>query len=383
VGFKRNFDGFKRSTKLLLVGSFVLGLALFASFTLTDLGVNVTLGAWDPKPHWLKQFNADWFHDHAYLPNIYAAITGFLIGAPIALTVLATFAVQREEQAGLDRVNRLSVLAWRSFYIAISDFATPERLTAVQTDAKTVETSHNWAYELLADYIAHLGPQGAGDAALTDKIEAIGRLAPKFRAESHDILAKVKDSGTVELEWAKVVGAWDTLNQYVRLQRLEQGLEWFDAESDARLRMWMARSKNPLQAFTDIHGFNHDAERSTLTMQDAAEETYIYAGLPASEFQGLLGLGLIRFGTKRVPIHDYNTAYKEAANFLEALQGAVSMVEAANWPECQSRPVDPGKHVFPQSTLRKIGSQPTREGQAAVIRELEQSRSEQDSGTPD
>ncbi|OCB25686.1 hypothetical protein A5674_20775 [Mycobacterium malmoense] len=380
MGISATFNDFRLPTRILLIASFVAGLLLLTCFTLTDVGIDLTLWGWDPKPEWLKRYNADWFHSHAYIPNIFAAVTGFLIGAPVALVVLAAFTVQREEKALLDRVNRLSQLAWYSFLEAVTSFATDERLIAVQNDAKDVEKLYDWSYEILADYIAEVRQPEGGKVNVNDKLDAIGKLAPQFRNASRDLLAKVKDSGTVELEWSKVVGTWDTLNQYVRLQRLEQGLKWFDAESDARLRMWMARSKNPLQEFTDIHGYLHDAEGLQLTMQDAAEEAYIYAGLPDSEFRGLLSMGMVRFGTKRVS--NYSRAYKEATNFLISLQGAVSMVEAANWPESASRRVDLVNKPS-RSTLRQIGSQRTREGQAKVIRELGAQRAQKVRDTPD
>jgi hypothetical protein len=80
MGVRQTFNNFQPSIRRLLIVSFVVGLLLLIGFSLTDVGVNVTLGSWDPKPNWLKQFNAEWFHSHAYIPNILAAITGFFIG---------------------------------------------------------------------------------------------------------------------------------------------------------------------------------------------------------------------------------------------------------------------------------------------------------------
>jgi len=128
MGFWETFTDFKRSTRIWLIVSLVLGLLLLTGFTLTDLGVNVTLGTWDPKPQWLKQFNAEWFHSHAYIPNIYAAITGFLIGVRIALVVLATFTGEREDKAALDRVDKTTQLAWQKFRDTALAFATDERI---------------------------------------------------------------------------------------------------------------------------------------------------------------------------------------------------------------------------------------------------------------
>ncbi|GAA2400207.1 hypothetical protein [Mycolicibacterium llatzerense] len=139
MGIRRTLNDFNPSTRIVLVLSLLLGVMLLFGFTLTDVGVDLTLWGWDPKPHWLKQYNAGWFHTHAYVPNILAALTGFLIGAPVALIVLATFTVQREEQAALDRVNRLSQVAWYNFLDAVIAFDPRERLDAVQNAAPAVE----------------------------------------------------------------------------------------------------------------------------------------------------------------------------------------------------------------------------------------------------
>jgi hypothetical protein len=102
MGLKGTFKDFKTSTQVVLVVSFVLGVVLLVCFSLTDVGVNVTFGSVDPKPDWLRRYNAEWFHGHAYIPNILAAMTGFLIGAPVAAVVLATFTSEREDKAAAD-----------------------------------------------------------------------------------------------------------------------------------------------------------------------------------------------------------------------------------------------------------------------------------------
>ena len=56
VGFRSTFRDFKRSTKIVLVLSFLLGMVLLIAFWLNDAGVNVTLGSFDPKPAWLKRY---------------------------------------------------------------------------------------------------------------------------------------------------------------------------------------------------------------------------------------------------------------------------------------------------------------------------------------
>jgi hypothetical protein len=60
VGFRETFNNFQTFTRRLCHRTLVVGLLFLIGFSLTDLGVNLTLGSWDPKPNSLKQFNAEW-----------------------------------------------------------------------------------------------------------------------------------------------------------------------------------------------------------------------------------------------------------------------------------------------------------------------------------
>lgn len=51
MGVRETFSDFRRSTQALLIASVVMGVLLLIGFSLTDLGVNLTLWGWDPKPH--------------------------------------------------------------------------------------------------------------------------------------------------------------------------------------------------------------------------------------------------------------------------------------------------------------------------------------------
>lgn len=369
MGIRKTLNDFNPSTRVVLALSLLVGVTLLFGFTLTDVGVDLTLWGWDPKPHWLKQYNAGWFHTHAYVPNIFAALTGFLIGAPVALIVLATFTVQREEQAVLDRVNRLSQIAWYNFLDAVIAFDPSERLDAVQNVAPAVETLHDWAYEVMCDYISHIRSPQSDNAALQGKLATIRTVARQFEDASQGLMLRVKDSRTVEMEWSKIVGAWNILDQYVRLQRLEQNLEWFDPRTDAQLRMWMSRPKNPLQEFTDIHGFTTESPNSPVTMQDAAAAMRNYAASTDKELSSLLVWSNSRFGYSKVK--GYKQAHRSATYFLISLQSAVAQVEASNWPESANKPVDTDASTFTRTGIRWLGSLRTPEGLAQAIEDLE------------
>ena len=96
------FRNFGRSTKLLVWAMLALGVALFVVCLIADLT------------------GAEWMKTYAYIPNILAGLTGFLIGVPFALIVLASLATQRDEKSASDRVEVVSQIAWNQFRDAIT-----------------------------------------------------------------------------------------------------------------------------------------------------------------------------------------------------------------------------------------------------------------------
>lgn len=134
VGFGQTFASFKLSTRVLLIVSLILGIAALVVGLILD----------ETKPTWLDGLN--------YLPNIWAALTGFLIGAPVALIVLATFTVQREDRTALQRVNRLTEIAWKEFRDNVFEFCSDERLSALTDGTSEVQRHHDEIVKAFAWY---------------------------------------------------------------------------------------------------------------------------------------------------------------------------------------------------------------------------------------
>ena len=373
----QNWVGFGVTAMIILFLMLLLGFVLLAALWVTDVGWDVKVGSFDLKrPSWLQPYGADWLHSHAYIPNILAGVTGFLIGAPVAAVFLARFTIEREEKAALERVNRLSQLAWYTFRDAVFAFCTQERIEALQHQAPVVEKAHDEAFKALQDFIAYI--QSKQDIyapdALEARIDAIKAATYPFETLVNRLTITVKDSGTIEAEWSAVVGAWNTLDQYVRLQRLERYLEWFDPKIDADIRRWMTRPKNPLQEFTDIHGFAGGSTHSAETMVDAAGAMHWYINYDENKRRD------VHFATSGVFGHSsvsgYNARYREASSFLGGLLGSVCNVEFANWPESASKPVKETNLKFEKSTPRWLGSLSTPEGMAATVADMERLQAE-------
>lgn len=345
MGVRETFNDFQRSTRVLLVMSFVVGLLLLVGFSLTDLGVNLTLWGWDPKPTWLKQYDGDWFHSHAYIPNIYAGLTGFLIGAPVALIVLATFTVQREETQALKRVNAVSVQAWNRFRDSVFELCSDQRLTGLEISADLVQKIHN---DVFAEYSAYreLGrqyvPYAAGSvsgarqrgttADETNKFQRyLAANQEELMSQINEVFNRVGNDHSFQVQWAGVRTNWTTLDQYVRLQRFERNLGWFNSDLDSDLSNRLSDTANPLTEFFDVHHVKTRQSNDSMLAARAAMEhdsTLAKDDLDAKLFAGP-SPGTF-FGHR--PVNNYYARALLGRSSLEALRDAVLRVERDGWP---------------------------------------------------
>lgn len=181
--------------------------------------------------------------------KVWAALTGFLIGAPFALVVLATFTVEREERTALQRVNRLSRIAWREFRDMALNFCSDERFSGIQYDASEVYQCFAAALDDFATYRANAKKevrtisQGSRYAAYVTTQDHHDQLSRdlnahllKWEKAYSAVNRKVLSSIQLQLLWSEVLANWSTLDQYVRLQRLERNLPGFDSSIHADLR---------------------------------------------------------------------------------------------------------------------------------------------------
>jgi hypothetical protein len=346
VGFWATFRDFKRSTQVVLVVSLLLGLALLVGFSLTDAGVNVTLGSFDPKPDWMRQYNADWFHRHAYIPNIYAGLTGFLIGAPVAAVVLASFTVEREERAALKRVNKLSELAWVNFRDSVHKFCNDKRTIDFVRDTRRVSDIHTEILKRYQSYIALsrqrvVGNRRGGwtteeeyEQLMNDLSRMLGQLGDAIDAVVNDI-----SYVTFEEEWAALRIRWNTLDQYVRLQRLERNLAWFDEDIDSAITISMSRTGDPLAEFSRVL-FRGDA-CSTDSMAAACGAVMDDVLLDRSSFNDkfLIADDAVPSGVfGHHGVEGFRRQCILAVGFLRSLLKSVENVDGAGWPGSASEP---------------------------------------------
>ena len=317
----KTYSSFKPFTRILLLLSLVAGVIVLIVCWTIDLG------------------DSAWWHRHAYIPNIWAGFTGFLIGAPVALVILATFTAEREQNETLKRVNRLSQLAWDNFVSSAQKFCTPERMKAVAEGADEVKRRHDDAFDAVQNYITVIrggrpGPYNPDE--LIDAVNAIEKSYEPFQTAVSSVTGALKDPETLAVEWSAIVGAWNTLDQYVRLQRLERNLAWFDPEIDAELRKWLSRPQSPLGQFAELHGFDIKHKTNVKTMVEAVDAVGVYIQLDEDARARALRASTSRFGY--VKVRDYLAYAIDASFFLGRFPDCVNKVIDANWPASETKP---------------------------------------------
>jgi len=327
VGFWDTFRDFRPWTRRTLVASFLLGVFLLIAFWLTDLVFNLTLGGWDPKPEWLRHFNYEWFQNHAYISNIYAGFTSFLIGVPVAAVVLATFTIEREDQAALEKVNRLSEVAWREYRDAIEEYCGEQQIEKFEAAVKAMLDIHDETFKQFGNY--RDAPRTHRD--YSDQIAFLAEQIPRWSAALTDLSHRVGLETTLRLKWYALRDDWTTLHQYVRLQRLDRGLRWMDRDVNSYLQLRMSSEEHPFVGFMRIHEGPYRHNIVSDSMASAVENLEQLVKLDNSAFDVVV-VHKIENYFPRFIVLDYKEEAAKAVEALRGLRSAVEQVETANWP---------------------------------------------------
>ncbi len=351
MGSWDTFKDFKRSTQAVLILSFLFGVALLYLLWTADINFNARIGLYDPqRPSWMQQVDANWLNNHSYVANILNTATGFFIGAPFAVIILATFTAQREATAQLRSINSMTAFAWQRFTDSVSSLCTDQRIEALETLPPKARDIHNDIYHCLRDY----HQKGAARSEypewnwLTTEEEhdtlkkCLEPLIPRFQQVAFNDLGDCGLSDQqLRVAWASVSANWSTLEQYVRLRRLELSLEWLDDELYGILGALMARSGNPIMDFTELH----EADMSNLQpgIQAAHLTTLWYAnGLSKEELDARIGkkgtTGPEMFFNSDENLATYVQRGIIAARFFRDLRETVEKVNDANWPASAIKP---------------------------------------------
>jgi hypothetical protein len=345
----KNFEAF---TRFVLIASLAIGIWLLVVLWAADIGWQLRIFGFDPIPNFLRfsWLQPGWLRDHSYIPNILAGFTGFLVGAPIATVVLATFATEREQNVSLTRVNEMSELAWNNFLVTFRIFSTPERKESVTSRACAANEHHNKAYNYVVSFINLIFQDSIGDVknetevhTTGDAHRAIQNSYQPFANAVEPITNALGDHESIETQWSALIGAWQTLDQFIRLQRLEQKLDWFLPENpivDAEIRKLLSLNPNPLVEFSDLHGFSANAPGAAITMVNTVNTVKNYGSWSEDELREKLAERKPGYFGYSFVAH-YGTRATDASHFLQRLESCVSQVVAADWPVSARTPRKP------------------------------------------
>jgi hypothetical protein len=318
--------GFGVTTRVIFAVMFVAGAVLCVSLWLTDLGIGFT------RPRWMAQHGAEWLHNHAYIPNILAGFTGFLVGVPVALVALETVIAKREDNVEIVKAKRVSAAAWHDFRSAVGEFVNADRRSALLNDAPTI------VYPIYEEIFGRLNTyrgeepfatptQGQYDA-LMDYLKA---REVRFKAEIDAVTAKVGNIDALQKSWSRVLSTWSVLNTYVRSRRIELDLPWFNDDSNSTLVSALATTDNPLSDFSNVHsGFGSLEPPGSMEMARNWVRSYIMWG-NKDKFDRTLQSHRKVFGVDGVD--SYRDRATQAGLFLTALDATIKQIDEEGWPD--------------------------------------------------
>ncbi|MGV0715900.1 hypothetical protein ABQE93_10885, partial [Mycolicibacterium sp. XJ662] len=153
-------------------------------------------------------------------------------------------------------------------------------------------------------------------------------------------MPQVGETSDLRLQWFAAVRDWNTLDQDVRLQRLERGLPWFHRELDSLLQEQMVADRNPMRPFFEMHdgdyghepGQPDDMASALRRLGDLAQ-----LGYSLDSFNRVREQSRAYFPTTRVEGYLMTTGW--VAHQMGMLYAFVQQIDRSGWPA--NAPEDP------------------------------------------
>ncbi|WP_204802412.1 hypothetical protein [Mycobacterium riyadhense] len=333
MGFWQTFKDFKPSTRFLLVVSLVIGVLFCAALWATDQNIDVKFASYDLKrPSFLQDYGHMWLNSHAYITNISAGFTGFLIGVPVAAVILATFTIDREDKAASDRVQALTRVAWNQYRDAILDLCGEDRISALEQKAQRIQEIHNETIVQFQEYDAHDNPRTEKDSA--NLIAFTKQQIPLWDKAFEDLEATFGSNYDLQLRWFAILRDWNTLDQFVRLQRLERGLNppWFERELDSYLQQHMTADKYPMQEFFGVHEGVPKTDNSRKQTMWASYKSLLEIADQSHENLHMHLVLRTNLYFPNTPVKEYMGVVEHTVSSMRALANTIGAVEHSGWP---------------------------------------------------
>ncbi|WP_156660673.1 hypothetical protein [Mycobacterium sp. 852002-10029_SCH5224772] len=332
---------------------FVFGIAVLVLLWAVDLNaLTFSIGRLDlMQVHWLQ---AEWLRSHSYIPNILAGFTGFLIGAPVAAVLLASFALEREEQAAAAGIIRTTEFAWNRFRDAVHELCTDERIRGLKEGPPRARRVHNEVYECFRQYYVQghnrrKGPPFRWNTTAEEheqlKVKVTERL-PSFKSEVVDYFLELGlMESQFQMPWTEAALSWNTLDQYVRLRRLELGLRWMPQELYVGISRHMIKSAKPLDEFSEMHESKLTSRPLVPSMFAAYAAAKWYMDLDKEALDNRISnpsaKGPDGFFNDDEELALYVQRGIAASEYLKGLRTLIETVDAEGWPLSATELVNP------------------------------------------
>lgn len=326
VSIRQTFDTFSTVGRRLIVASLLLGLVLLIAGTVIDI------------------ISPKWWQNLSYITGMLESLTGFLIGAPVALVALQSLLSDKDQAMQTDAVNRVTGRAWERFREEVIEVADLSRIFQHHVESgPRGRSDYTPLLEIYREVLIALEKYQAVkiNPIAIDSFEKykqhIYSAQRNLRSILFDYQTEFKlanKGGNLQKSWWNVISAWYVLNGYVRPRRAEHGLPWIDSNCDAILVEYLTKPANPVTEFFDAWG-------------DFAEIAIaLDAHLPSFK-QHLDSFDKSRLDNlllkhQEVMSEDYSDSLhrymNEACDYLANLKACAERVDASGWPRAHTSP---------------------------------------------
>ncbi|BBZ51581.1 hypothetical protein MHEI_32980 [Mycobacterium heidelbergense] len=255
----------------------------------------------------------------------------------------------------------MTLLAWEKFRDSVFELCSYDRIyPGLAGNARSVRELHDRIFEeyqrriALAQTRLPNGPphyRNATDDEIAEFQNYLRERSTVMHRAMMEVLKIVGSQYNLQIQWSIIRTNWNTLTGFVRLQRLEQNLKWFDDKMDAEFMNRLASQTHPLTDFLRLQEVDQSSSTASLgaalkmIQQDSTRptdelRTKLMAGYTAFGSSGLVG-GQYRSEFGHGKVQGHQKAAWEAEEALRWLKVHVENVERFGWPRNATAPEVP------------------------------------------
>ncbi|RDH78859.1 hypothetical protein DVS77_09640 [Mycolicibacterium moriokaense] len=207
----------------------------------------------------------------------------------------------------------------------------------METIANAIQGYHDEALKAFEDYESR--ENSADDPIAQMKVfselqSSIHRQIKGLKEQFKQMMQEVGEPELLGRSWVGILRDWNTLDQYVRLQRLERDLQplWFNRDLDEYLQQRLNLDTHPMSPFFAKHyGTATDTVGSLRveSMRQVLDSLSDFAKVPLDQFPTRKVLSTKYFPNQ--PFEGYIEAVRVAAANMRDMLITVQQIESDEW----------------------------------------------------